>query len=55
MADSQISVSRYKGLGIIIGRINAFEIAERDGGSGDAEIVDVDVDYSDWSNQATMI
>src|SRR5437764_15467487 len=55
LQDSQISVSRYTGLGIIIGRINAFEIAESDGGSGDAEIVDVDVEYSEWSNQATMI
>src|SRR5947209_17493487 len=52
--DSQISVSRYKGdLGIIIGRINAFEVAQRDGGS--AEVVDVEVDYSDWSNKAKMV
>src|SRR5438270_3193840 len=54
LQDSQISVSRYKGdLGIIIGRINAFEIAQRDGGS--AEVVDVDVDYSDWSDKAKMV
>src|SRR2546421_949240 len=51
---SKISVSRYQGdLGIIIGRINAFEIAEGDGGS--AEVVDVDVEYSDWSNKAKMV
>jgi len=56
LQDSQISVSRYQGdLGIIIGRINAFEIKQSDGGSGDAEIVDVDVDYAEWSNRATMI
>jgi electron transfer flavoprotein alpha subunit len=53
LQDSQISVSRYKGLGIIIGRINAFEIKESGGGS--AEVVDVDVTYSDFSNQAKML
>ncbi len=54
LQDSQISVSRYRGdLGIIIGRINAFEVTERDGGS--AEVVDVDVEYSPWSNQAKMV
>jgi electron transfer flavoprotein alpha subunit len=54
LQDSKISVSRYQGdLGIIIGRINAFEIVQRDGGS--AEIVDVEVEYSPWSNQATMV
>jgi electron transfer flavoprotein alpha subunit len=54
LQDSQISVSRYKGeLGIIIGRINAFEARTVDGGS--AEVVDVDVRYSEWSNKARMI
>jgi electron transfer flavoprotein alpha subunit len=54
LQDSQISVSRYRGdLGIIIGRINAFELVSRDGGS--AEVVDVDVDYSPWSTQAAMV
>jgi electron transfer flavoprotein alpha subunit len=54
LQDSKISVSHYKGdLGIIIGRINAFEI--RQDGSDDAEVVDVDVDYSPWSNQARMV
>jgi len=54
LQDSKISVSRYKGdLGIIIGRINAFETVAKDGGS--AEVVDVDVEYSEWSNQATMV
>jgi electron transfer flavoprotein alpha subunit len=51
--DSKISVSRYPELGIIIGRINAFEARTVDGGS--AEVVDVDVDYSEWSNQAKMV
>jgi electron transfer flavoprotein alpha subunit len=54
LQDSQISVSRYKGdVGIIIGRINAFEVVSRDGGS--AEVVDLDVDYSPWSTKATMV
>jgi electron transfer flavoprotein alpha subunit len=54
LGDSQISVSRYKGdLGIIIGRINAFEL--RQDGPGDAEVVDVEVEYSPWSNQAKMV
>src|SRR5690242_21050510 len=39
LQDSKISASKYRGdLGIIIGRINAFEIQES--GSGDAEVVD---------------
>lgn len=54
LGDSQISRSKYKGdLGIIIGRINAFEAKES--GSGAAEVVDVTVEYSPWSNQATMV
>jgi electron transfer flavoprotein alpha subunit len=54
LQDSQISVSRYTGdLGIIIGRINAFEMRSVDGGS--AEVVDVDLEYSPWSTQAEMV
>ncbi len=54
LQDSQVSVSHYRGdLGIIIGRINAFEVSV--GGTGSAEVVDVDVEYSPWSNQATMV
>ncbi|MBV9466783.1 MAG: electron transfer flavoprotein subunit alpha/FixB family protein [Solirubrobacterales bacterium] len=54
LQDSKISVSRYRGeLGIIIGRINAFEIVSRDGGS--AEVIDLDVEYSPWSGKATMV
>jgi electron transfer flavoprotein alpha subunit len=54
LQDSKVSVSRYKGdLGIIIGRINAFETRTVDGGS--AEVVDVDVEYSEWSNKAEMV
>ncbi len=54
LGDSKISVSRYRGdLGIIIGRINAFEI--RESGAGDAEVVDVQIEFSPWSGQAEMI
>ncbi len=52
LGDSKISDSHYQGdLGIIIGRINAFETKQSD---GTAEVVDVDVEYSPWSNQAKM-
>src|ERR1700733_5086294 len=54
LQDSKISDSHYRGdLGIIIGRINAFELAPPS--SDVAEIVDVDVEYSPWSAQATMV
>src|SRR3990172_8923509 len=39
--------------GIIIGRLNAFDVVERDGGS--AELVDVDVELSPWSTKAKMV
>jgi electron transfer flavoprotein alpha subunit len=57
LQDSKISVSRYRGdLGIIIGRINAFEIVKSDPAPpGTAEVVDVDVEYSDFTNQAKMV
>ena len=54
LQDSKISVSSYRGeLGIIIGRINAFEIVQSDGGS--AEVVDVEIEYSPWSTRAKMV
>jgi electron transfer flavoprotein alpha subunit len=54
LQDSQISDSHYRGdLGIIIGRINAFEVAEPS--SDEAEVVDVEVEYSPWSAQAKMV
>src|SRR5579871_1919699 len=53
LGDSKISVSHYKDFGIIIGRINAFEI--RQDGAGPAEVVDVDVEYSPWSTKAKMV
>jgi electron transfer flavoprotein alpha subunit len=39
--------------GIIIGRLNAFDVNE--GGEGSAEVVDVEVDLSEWSNRARMV
>jgi electron transfer flavoprotein alpha subunit len=54
LQDSKISESRYKGdLGVIIGRLNAFEVQERDGGT--ATVEDVEVDLSPWSTKATMV
>ena len=38
--------------GIIIGRLNAFDLNE--GGDGQAEVTDVDVELSDWSTKARM-
>ena len=52
LGDSSISTSRYKDKGIIIGRLNAFEIRES---GGSAEIKDVDVSYSDHSTKAEMV
>ena len=46
LQDSAIVDVAYEGgVGVIIGRLNAFEIAET--GGGDAEIEDVDVEFSD--------
>jgi len=54
LQDSKISDSHYQGdLGIIIGRINAFEVKES--GSSAAEVVDVAVDYSPWNDRAKMV
>jgi len=39
--------------GIIIGRLNAFDINES--GSGDAEVEDVEVELSEWSTKAKMV
>lgn len=38
--------------GIIIGRLNAFNVEE--GGEGQAEVVDVEVELSEWSGKARM-
>jgi electron transfer flavoprotein alpha subunit len=47
-----VDVAYQGGIGVIIGRLNAFEIAES--GSGDASVEDVEVDFSDWSTKASM-
>jgi electron transfer flavoprotein alpha subunit len=52
LGDSSISTSRYKDKGIIIGRLNAFEMQQ---GSGTATVEDVDVEFSAWSNKAKMV
>jgi electron transfer flavoprotein alpha subunit len=51
--DSSISTSAYKDRGIVIGRLNAFEIAQPS--SDPAEVEDVTVELSPWSTKATMV
>src|SRR5918912_263036 len=54
LQDSAIVDVGYVGEpGIIIGRLNAFEIAEN--GDGSAEVVDVDVSFEDHSTKAVMV
>src|SRR3954454_16133283 len=54
LQDSAIVDVGYVGdPGIIIGRLNAFDVNEGDGGS--AEVVDVDVELSEWSTKARMV
>jgi len=54
LQDSQVVDVQYVGKpGIIIGRLNAFDAVERNGGS--AEIEDVDIELSPWSTKATMV
>ncbi len=54
LQDSIISDVEFTGeLGVIIGRLNAFDVQERNGAT--AEIVDVDVELSAWSQKSTMV
>src|SRR5205823_10233901 len=54
LQDSAIVDVDYVGEpGVIIGRLNAFEIAED--GSGDATVEDVDVELSSFSTRATVV
>jgi electron transfer flavoprotein alpha subunit len=54
LQDSAIAEVEYVGKpGIIIGRLNAFEMAEA--GSDTATVEDVDVQLSEWSTKATMV
>jgi electron transfer flavoprotein alpha subunit len=52
LGDSSISTSTYKDKGIIIGRLNAFEISES---GGTATVEDVQVELSPWSTKAKMV
>src|SRR5919112_4999689 len=54
LGDSQVSDVHYNaGVGVIIGRLNAFEASES--GSGAAQIEDVEVEYAPHSLKATMV
>ncbi len=54
LQDSAISESHYKGdLGVIIGRLNAFEASQP--GDQSATVEDVEVALSPWSTKATMV
>ena len=53
LQDSQIAdVGYVSEPGIIIGRLNAFDVNET---GGTAEVIDVDVELSEWSSKAEMI
>jgi electron transfer flavoprotein alpha subunit len=54
LQDSAIVDVGYVGEpGIIIGRLNAFDVTES--GGGEAEVVDVEVELSEWSSKARMV
>jgi electron transfer flavoprotein alpha subunit len=54
LQDSAIVDVGYVGEpGIIIGRLNAFDVNES--GGGEAEVVDVEVELSEWSAKARMV
>jgi electron transfer flavoprotein alpha subunit len=55
LQDSAVVDVEYVGEpGIIIGRLNAFEVQEAGNGAS-AEVADVDVQLSDWSTKAKMV
>ena len=54
LQDSAIVDVGYVGEpGIIIGRLNAFDVKEA--GDGTAEVIDVEVELSEWSSKARMV
>jgi electron transfer flavoprotein alpha subunit len=53
LGDSSISQSRYRGRGIVIGRLNAFEVPAPSG--GDAPVERVAVELSPWSTRARIV
>jgi len=54
LGDSSISDSTYKGKGIIIGRLNAFDVPAS-AGDGTATVEKVEIEFSPWSTKATMV
>ncbi len=57
LGDSKLSVSHFRGeLGVIIGRVNAFEIHEHEvDPARPAEIIDIQVQYSPWASQIEVV
>jgi electron transfer flavoprotein alpha subunit len=53
LGDSSISTSRYKDKGIIIARLNAFEVKET--GGGDAAVESITAELSPQAQQATIV
>ncbi|WCB92717.1 Electron transfer flavoprotein subunit alpha [Baekduia alba] len=53
LGDSSISTSRYKGKGIIIARLNAFEVKET--GDGDAPVEAITTELSTQAQQANIV
>jgi electron transfer flavoprotein alpha subunit len=53
LGDSSISTSRYKDKGIIIARLNAFEVKET--GGGDATVENITADLSPQAQQANIV
>jgi electron transfer flavoprotein alpha subunit len=53
LGDSSISTSRYKDKGIIIARLNAFEVKET--GGGDAAVENITADLSPQAQQANIV
>ncbi len=53
LGDSLVSVSRYRGRGIVVGRLNAFPVGDADGAG--APVEDVEVELSPWSARMRMV
>jgi electron transfer flavoprotein alpha subunit len=53
LGDSSISESRYKDKGVLIARLNAFEVPSPNGAS--ATVENVAIEFSPWSTKAKMI
>lgn len=54
LQDSAVTETQYVGeRGIVIGRLNAFDVVAR--GGSPAEVVDIEFDLSPWSEKSTMV